>query len=310
MAAGVGSRYGGLKQVEPVGPGGELVMDYAVWHAARAGVERAVFVIRRDLERDFHALRGSRYARLLEVAYAFQELDDVPPGFAVPPERQKPWGTAHAILAARERVTAPFIAINADDFYGAAAFQAMASFLRAKRDAAATPDAPGERASGRETPETYAMVAYELAKTLSPHGQVARGICEMGEDGTLRSIAEHTAVERDGDGVRGVAPDGGVRRLTGREPVSMNFWGFRPGLFAHLEERFARFLAERGCDPGAELYLPAVVDELVAERKATVRVLHTPDAWFGVTYREDRDEVMARIRALVESGAYPARLWT
>jgi dTDP-glucose pyrophosphorylase len=311
MAAGVGSRYGGLKQVEPVGPGGEFVMDYAVYDAARAGVERAVFVIRREMEADFHALRGSRYARLLDVAYAFQELDCVPPGFTAPSERRKPWGTGHAVLVAREQVTAPFIAINADDFYGAAGFRALVNFLGNGKELGR--GEAGDPGSGRledagET-ERYALVAYELEKTLSVHGGVARGICEVGRDGTLRAIAEHTSVERENHGIRGVAPDGAVRRFTGSEPVSMNLWGFRPGLFAHLEERFGRFLAERGGDPQAELYLPAVVDELIREGQASVRVLRTAEPWFGVTYKEDRAAVAARIRELVARGDYPARLW-
>lgn len=292
MAAGIGSRYGGLKQVDPVGPGGELVMDYAVYDAAQAGIERAVFVIRRDLERDFHDLRGSRYARLLDVAYAFQELDDVPPGFAVPQDRRKPWGTAHAILAARGQVAAPFLAINADDFYGRSALRRLADFLR---DGAASGD--------------WALVAYELQKTLSAHGGVARGICDVAAEGTLRGIEEHTALERAGDGVRGLAPDGAVRLLSGGEPASMNLWGFRTDLFAHLEERFARFLAARGGEAGAELYLPSVVGELVGEGKATVRVLRSADPWFGVTYREDREEVAAGMRGLIAAGVYPQRLW-
>jgi choline kinase len=310
MAAGVGSRYGTLKQVEPVGPGGEILMDYAVWDAWRAGFERAVFVIRKEMESEFHDRHGRRYARRLEVAYAFQELDScLPTGFA-PPVRSKPWGTAHAVLAARDQVTAPFIAINADDFYGASGFQALIEFLgdgflgKEKQEGTAS----GGRAAVRE-PERYALVAYELAKTLSLHGAVARGICEVSADGSLRKITEHTNIKQDREGIRGTGPDGTVRRLGGSEPVSMNLWGFRPSIFTHLEERFDRFLVERGRDPGAELYLPTVVDELIHEEKARVRVLHTLDRWFGVTYKEDRDEVAAYLRERVERGEYPERLW-
>ena len=294
MAAGMGSRFGGLKQLEPVGPNGEKVMDYGLYDARRAGVERVVFVIRKSFERDFHQQVGSAYARWMDVAYAFQDLDQVPAGFQRPEARTKPWGTAHAILAARSQVKAPFLAINADDFYGRRAFQLMTGFL-------AQPGAPGD---------AYAMVAFQLANTLSEFGAVARGICEVDGAGRLISVAEHTRLERSGAAVQEQAPDGSVRRFTGLEPVSMNFWGFRPGIFAHLEERFARFLALRGQDPKAECYIPAVVDELIREGRATVRVLPTEDRWFGVTYREDKDAVVARIRDLVLAGAYPPALWS
>lgn len=302
MAAGVGSRFGGMKQVEPVGPGGEFLMDYAVWDAARAGVERAVFVIRRDMERDFHARRGGRYARLLDVAYAFQEVADVPAGFQVPAVRRKPWGTAHAVLAAREAVTAPFVVINADDFYGAAGLAELLEFLGREQEEVAM-------RSGACAIERYALVTYELANTLSAHGGVARGVCEVGEDGTLRGIAEHTDVRQDAGEIRGITPDGSVRRFTGREPVSMNLWGFRPSVFPHLEERFAAFLTDRGDDPSAELYLPSVIDHLIQQSKATVQVLHTPDAWFGLTYRQDHAHAAARIRSLISEGVYPPSLW-
>lgn len=284
MAAGMGSRFGGAKQVAPVGPGGELVLDYSVWDAARAGVERVVFVIRRDMEEKFHARHGRRYTDRLDVAYAFQELDDLPAG------RTKPWGTAHAVLAARAAIGGPFMVVNADDFYGTQAFARMADFLR------------GETGD-------YAMIGYELGKTLSPHGRVARGVCEVNPDGTLRAVVEHTAIEPADGGARALEPGGGEVRFTGREPVSMNFWGFRPDLFPRLEERFARFLAERGGDPAAELYIPSVIDELIREGRARVQVLPTSDRWFGMTYPEDRDEVAARIRELVARGDYPEELW-
>jgi hypothetical protein len=277
-------------------------MDYTLHDAARAGVERVVFVLRREMAEEFDARHGRRYARRLEVAYAFQELEDVPAGFAVPAGRRKPWGTAHAVLAARGAVRGPFLVANADDFYGAAGLRALVDFLRQP-----------EEEDGGVSPETaarYALVAYELAKTLSAHGAVARGVCDIGADGTLRAVAEHTGVQRDGEGIRGVAPDGTRRRFTGREPVSMNLWGFRPSLFGHLGTAFARFLAARWGDPAAELYLPAVVDELIREgKKVTVRVLTTPDPWFGVTYREDRAELAARLRELVARGDYPEGLW-
>ncbi|MHB8079162.1 MAG: nucleotidyltransferase family protein, partial [Candidatus Krumholzibacteriia bacterium] len=250
MAAGVGSRFGGLKQLEPVGPGGEKLLDYSIFDALRAGVERVVFVIRRDLEADFHALVGARFAGRVEVVYAHQELDDVPSWFAVPAGRAKPWGTAHAILAARDAMRAPFMVINADDFYGAAGYAQMARFLR---EPAATP------------PERWAMVAYRLANTLSAHGTVSRGVCTAGPDGLLRDIVERTALVPDDGGARETGPDGGDRRYPGDTPVSMNFWGFTPAIFPHLAARFERFLRARGGEPKAELYIPAVVKELMDE---------------------------------------------
>jgi hypothetical protein len=287
MAAGVGSRYGGLKQLDGVGPGGETVMDYAVFDAARAGVERVVFVIRRALERDFHERRGRRYARRLELAYAFQETGTLPPG------RSKPWGTGHALLAAAAQVRAPFIACNADDFYGAEGYGLLASFLRAP---AAAP------------PERHAMVAFELRHTLSDHGSVSRGVCETTPDGLLRAVREYTHIAATRGGALHRGPDG-ERAFTGDEPVSLNLWGFRPSLFDELRARFERFLRERGGEPGAEFFLPAVVDELVREGRASVSVLRTAAQWFGLTHREDRERAAARLRELHARGEYPPRLW-
>jgi len=295
MAAGLGSRFGGLKQLEPVGPDGERVMDYALFDARRAGVERVVFVIRKAFEPEFRQQVGARYERWLEVAYAFQELDQLPAGFPLPDQRTRPWGTAHAILAAGAQVRAPFMAINADDFYGRTAFEAMARFL-------AEPPPGAEQA--------YAMVAFQMSMTLSEHGTVARGVCSVAADGRLLGVAEHTGLERAGTGVREAAGDGSYLSFTGLEPVSMNFWGFRPEVFGLFQEGFARFLAERGQDPKAEFFIPAAVDALIQEGRATVRVLRTPDRWFGVTYRADKAAVVARIQELIRTGQYPGSLWS
>lgn len=293
MAAGMGSRYGGLKQLEPVGPSGETVMDYSLFDARRAGVERAVFVIRRDLEAAFRERIGSRYEAWLDVDYAFQELDALPGGFTVPEGRTRPWGTAHAVLSARDRVRGPFMVVNADDFYGARAYRLLAAWLSG---------------TSREGVPAFAMVAFELARTLSGHGTVARGICAVDGEDRLLGVEEHTALERDGEGALERGPSG-PRRYTGLEPVSMNFWGFTPEIFPALEQGFEAFLRGGPGDRG-EFFLPAVVDGLLGRGLATVQVLRTPDPWFGVTYREDRDEVVARIRALVEGGAYPGDLWS
>jgi dTDP-glucose pyrophosphorylase len=292
MAAGMGSRFGGLKQLEPVGPSGETVMDYSLFDARRAGVRRVVFVIRRDLEALFRERIGSRYEAWLDVAYAYQELQALPPGHGVPEGRTKPWGTAQAVLSAREAVRAPFMVINADDFYGERAYRLMVERLR-------QPEPEGHPA--------FAMVAFQLARTLSSHGTVARGICAVDGKGRLLGVEEHTSLERDGEGALELRPEGRIH-FTGKEPVSMNFWGFTQRIFPALASGFEAFLRQ---DPGlkGEFYLPAVVDGLVARGKATVDVLHTPDSWFGVTYREDREEVVARIQALVAEGAYPEDLW-
>lgn len=295
MAAGVGSRFGGLKQLEPVGPGGEKLIDYSIYDALRAGVERVVFVIRRDMEEDFRELIGSRFAARVEIVYAYQELEPVPPWFTLPTGRVKPWGTGHAVLAAQRAVRGPFLVINADDFYGAAAFRQAADFLR-------LPAAP--------PPQRWCMVGYRLANTLSEHGAVSRGVCEVTADGLLKEIVEHTSLVPCDGGARANAAGSHDAVLAGDTPVSMNFWGFTPALFSCLEERFARFLRERGHDLKAELYIPAVVNDLVREGVATVRVLDSPEPWFGMTYRDDRDAVAARLRDLTARGEYPPRLWT
>jgi len=294
MAAGLGSRFGGLKQLEPVGPSGEALLDYAVFDAVRAGVERVIFVIRREMEREFHENRGRRYTRNAEVVYAFQVLEDLPGGTTVPSGRTKPWGTAHAVYAARAAVRAPFVVINADDFYGPEGFALLAGFL----------------AEGRQgPPERYAMVAYRLRNTLSLHGSVARGVCETDAAGFLVAIREYERIESGVGGPVHRGNDGERHAFAGDELVSMNLWGFRPGLMAHLEERFRAFLDDRGREPSAEFYLPAAVGGMIADGLATVRVFETEWPWFGLTHREDVTDVKRRLLALVEQGVYPARLW-
>jgi hypothetical protein len=294
MAAGLGSRFGGLKQLEPVGPSGEALLDYAVFDAVRAGVKRLIFVVRRGMEREFHEAHGRVYGERAEVVYAFQDLGDLPDGFTVPPGRSKPWGTGHAVYAARSAVSGPFVAINADDFYGPQAFGLLASFF------ANTEEGAGER---------YAMVGYRLRNTLSEHGSVARGVCQTDSGGFLVSIHELEHIEKSGQGAVYCADDGQHHTSSGDEIVSMNLWGFRPGLMAHLEERFRAFLAERGGESSAEFFLPAAVGSMIADGLATVRVFETESPWFGLTHREDVADVKRRLLALVEQGVYPARLW-
>ena len=292
LAAGMGSRYGGLKQVDPVGPAGETVLDYAVFDARRAGFTRVVFVIRRDFEALFREKIGARYAGGMAVDYVFQSLDALPPGFAVPAGREKPWGTGHAVWCVREAVRENFAVINADDFYGADSFRRLAAFLGA---------APGAAAGKAE----FAMVGFRLANTLSEHGTVARGVSESGAGGELRAIVERTGIA--------AADVGPGKAYSGQEIVSMNCWGFTPALFAGLDAQFGAFLREQtgagAANPAkAEFYLPGAVSAMIARGEATVRVLPTDSTWFGVTYREDKPRVEAAVAALVAAGTYPPAL--
>lgn len=295
MAAGIGSRFGGLKQTAAIGPSGEMVLDYTVFDALKAGFGRVVFVIRREIEHDFRERVGRRIESRADTAYAFQELDSfLPEGFFPPPERAKPWGTGHAVLCARNVVDAPFAVVNADDFYGASAFEVLAGHLREARDSGG--------------PLDFCMAGYVLENTLSDHGHVSRGICRVSEDGCLSGIRELTKVRRDGDAVV-FSEDGKWAGIPPDSLVSLNTWGFTPGLFPELGRRFERFLKERSA-PKAEYFLPSVVDELIREGKARVRVLRTSERWFGVTYREDLPVIREAVRSLVDRGVYPARLWS
>ncbi len=282
LAAGMGSRFGGLKQIEPVGPSGETVLDYGVFDAVRAGFGRVVFVVRREFLDAFRTAVAPKYAGRIAVDFVFQEPGDLPGGFAAPAARQKPWGTGHAVWCARRAVAGPFTVINADDFYGASSYLKIASFL------------------GSSDGPRFALVGFRLAQTLSENGTVSRGLCTA-SGGRLASIVEETAI----------APSdvGAGRRFSGEEIVSMNFWGFTPDVFAGLEAGLRDFLGARGSDPKAEFYLPAAVSALVSRGRATVEVLASEEPWFGITYREDRARVAGAIGALVASGAYPARLF-
>jgi hypothetical protein len=287
LAAGMGSRYGGLKQIDPVGPAGETMLDYAVFDALRAGFGRVVFVIRREFEAVFREQIGARYAGRAAVDYVFQSLDALPPGFTSPAGREKPWGTGHAVWCARDAVREPFAVINADDFYGAHSFRRLAGFLR-------EPPPSGPSAQ-------FCMAGFRLAQTLSEHGAVARGVCTVAPDGWLHSIVEQTGIQP--------SEVGPGRKYSGNETVSMNCWGFTPALFAGLDAQFREFLAVQGKDPKAEFYLPAAVSALIARGEAAVQVLAVDSVWFGVTYREDKPRVQAALAALVQAGIYPAKLF-
>ena len=292
LAAGMGSRFGGLKQLEPVGPSGETLLDYSVYDALRAGFTKVVFVIRRDFAEEFRAKVGHAYEEHVAVSYVHQELEDLPEGFTVPEGRSKPWGTGHAFLSARDVIRGPFAAINADDFYGASAFQILADFFAAENK-----------------PDQFAMVGYRLDRTLSENGSVSRGICTADERGGLSSVKEYTKLERTDEGIRCRLDGEDAVFFKGDEIVSMNFWGFRSAVFPLLTEGFKDFLREQGREAKSEFYIPFAVAEMIAGEEAGVSVLSTDGDWFGVTYREDKETVMKSIAWLVEEGAYPQSLW-
>ncbi len=291
LAAGMGSRYGGLKQLDQLGPHGETLMDYSIFDALRAGFNKIVFIIRHDIEEEFKRVVGSRYEHAADIAYAFQSLDDLPGGFAVPEGRTKPWGTGQAVYAAREIVKTPFAVINSDDFYGADGYRKLAKGL----------EAPANE---------YCMCGFYLQNTLSENGSVSRGICSLNADGTLKDVVEHTKIEKSGGKILSTLEDGSRVEFTGREIVSMNMWGFQPSLFDELESLFRDFLNRHSTELKSEFYIPSVADTLVKAGKAKVNVLTSDDSWFGVTYKEDRPVVQNGLLALVKAGVYPENLFT
>jgi len=291
LAAGMGNRYGGLKQIDPVGPGGETIIDYSIYDALRAGFGKVVFLIRKDIEQAFKQAVGARFERHIAVEYAFQELHNLPPGFSVPAGRTKPWGTLHAVLMAADTINEPFAVINADDFYGSEGYRVLAQHLRS-----GTAD--------------YAMVGFVLRNTLSDFGAVSRGVCRIDDDGFLEGVVELTNIERNGVHVRNADSTGRITALSGDEVVSMNMWGFTPHIFGQFREQFQRFLKSGGSDVQSESYLSSTVNELVLAGQARVKVLRTNDSWAGVTYRQDHPRVVETIRDLIDRGDYPDRLWS
>ena len=293
LAAGMGSRYGGLKQVDPVGPSGEAILDYSVYDAVRAGFGKVVFIIRKDFEQEFKEKVGKKYEGLVSVDYCYQDLNDLPAPYTFPEGRTKPWGTAHATRAARDIVKEPFAVINADDFYGRDAMAQLGKFLSTVDPASLH----------------FAMVGYRLDLTLSENGSVARGICDVAADGTLKGVTEMTKLVKAGDMAENREDEANPVKVPLDARVSMNCWGFTPQLFTELEARFVKFLAERGKEMKSEWYIPFVVDELIKEGKADCKVLPTDSSWFGVTYREDKPFVTGEIAKLVAAGEYPSKLF-
>lgn len=297
MAAGIGSRYGGLKQVDPVGPNGELIIDYSLFDALRAGIENVVFIIRRDLQPVFLEKIGFRAERHFNVTYVLQEMDmALPPGFEIPADRTKPWGTGQAVLLCRSAIPGNFLVINADDFYGYEAINKLADYMRN------TEDAPNHY--------NYAMVGYRLGNTLSEHGHVARGICQISPDGYLTDLRERTRVQKFADGIKFTEDGQTWYPLSPDDIASMNIFGLTPSIFDELESRFQNFLTDPATNLSkSEFFIPEVVGALARERKAKIRVLTTEDRWFGVTYQEDRVWVQEGLAQLIRTGKYPKKLW-
>ena len=290
LAAGMGSRYGGLKQLDSVGPNGETVIDYSVFDAIRAGFNKVVFIIREDFKEEFKLSIGEKFQDRIEVEYAFQKLDELPPGYTIPNDRTKPWGTGHAILSAMQTVRDPFAVINADDFYGQLAYQKIYNYLS---------ETPVDA-----LPANYCMVGYPLKNTLSEHGSVSRGICSVSEDDKLNSVRELTHIVKKHSEIFNEV-NGEKESLTGDEVVSMNMWGFSPQVFIQLERLFSEFLKENLNVLSSEFYIPFAVDNLIQSGTATVEVLETTEKWFGVTYQEDKMQVQKAILSLIQHGDYP-----
>ena len=298
MAAGMGSRYGGLKQIDPVGNHNQLIIDYSIYDARRAGFETVVFVIKHEIEDTFKAAIGDRLSKVINVKYAFQELTDLPAGYTVPEGRVKPWGTCHAILAARKVVDGPFAVVNADDYYGPEAFREIYQYLESNSD--------------QEGCYEFAMVGYRLGNTVTEHGHVARGVCEEDENNYLIRVTERTKIEKDGDNARFTEDDGKTwTALSGDTIVSMNLWGFTRSFLTEADQRFPAFLdkALQENPIKGEYFLPSVVTQRLEEKKARVKVLRSSDKWYGVTYKEDKPVVVAAIAEKTASGLYPDKLW-
>lgn len=296
MAAGMGSRFGGLKQMTPVGPGGEVILDYSVFDARRAGFKRVIFLIKHEIEADFKRLVGRRMEQYMEVRYAFQQIDKLPAPYAAPEGRVKPWGTGHAVLCCKELIDAPFAVINADDYYGISAFQTAYNSLKTMAD---------------DGKKRYMMVGYEIQNTLTDNGHVARGVCTVDGNGTLRDIHERTHIIKTCDGALFTEDGECYQRLPEGTLVSMNMWGFTPSILDALEKGFPAFLDKALAEnpAKAEYFLPTVVDGMLKAGEAVVRVLPSRDKWYGVTYKEDTPVVMAALQTMAQSGLYPCPLW-
>ncbi len=293
LAAGIGSRYGSLKQVDKIGPSGETIMDYSIYDAIRAGFGKVVFVIRKSIEKEFKEVFDKLNTRI-EVDYVYQEIDNLPLGIKALAERQKPWGTGHAVLVSADKINTPFAVINADDFYGAESFRVISEHLNSKSNS---------------DKDTYCMVGYILENTLSEYGHVARGVCEISDGHILKGIVERTRIQKINGKIVFEDTDKSLKPLSGKEIVSMNFWGFPLSVFDHFINKFFTFIESNYQNPGAEFYIPSAVNELIKEGEARLHVLNSNDSWFGVTYKEDKEVTIKRLYNLIKAGKYPEKLW-
>jgi NDP-sugar pyrophosphorylase family protein len=294
LAAGIGSRYGSLKQMDRFGPSGETLIDYSIFDAMRAGFRKVIFIISKIMENEFKEIFFKKYPDEIEVDYVLQRLEDVPEGVKIPPGREKPWGTTHAVLSAASKINEPFAVLNADDFYGANSFRIIFSNLSSLK---------------KNEEEAYCIVGYRLSKTLSEHGYVARAICELDEKGYLKSIVERLKIKKIENKIFYQDEEGRLIEIKGDPMVSMNMMGFSPSVFPHLKLCFEKFIQEHGQNPNAELYLPNVVNEMIKAKAAKVKILSSDEDWFGVTYKEDKAKAIKKIEELVKRGIYPRNLW-
>ena len=296
MAEGMGSRYGGLKQIDPGDEQGHMIIDFSIYDAVQAGFKKIIFIIKKEIEKVFKESIGDRISKYIEVEYVYQDINQLPEGFKVPEGRVKPWGTAHAVLSCLGKIDVPFAVINADDYYGTHAFSYIYDFLKKTVD---------------DDKYHYAMVGYTLSNTLTDYGHVARGVCEIGSDSLLHEIHERTHIEKKNGKAYYIEEDESLHEISMDSTVSMNMWGFTPSILEELNKRFQLFLQETmSVNPlNGEYFLPNVVGELIHENKALVKVLKTPDKWYGVTYKEDKEEVINGMKRLKEEGVYPSHLW-
>jgi NDP-sugar pyrophosphorylase family protein len=293
LAAGMGSRYGGNKQLDEVGPSGETIIDYSIYDAIRAGFGKIVFVIRRDIEDQVKERFVKRLKGKIEVDYVFQEITNLPEGVKVAPDRQKPWGTSHAILVAKDKMKEPFGVINADDYYGVESFRILHDFLVNDKD-----------------PDCYSIVGYKLGNTLSEHGHVNRGVCGVGDNGLLVNIVETRQIEKTASGAKAPGADGSTLLFNGNEVVSMNLWGFKPSCFDYLGKEFRNFINTKGMDLKSELDIPTSVDKFVKSGSIKIKILMSNERWFGVTYREDKPFVVESIKEMINKGVYPDKIYS
>jgi UTP-glucose-1-phosphate uridylyltransferase len=291
LAAGMGSRYGGIKQMDSFGPSGETIIDYSIYDAIESGFGKVVFIIRKDFEDNFKSIFEGKLIGKIETDYVLQEMDSHTSGFKMETERTKPWGTSHAVLCAKDAINEPFAVINADDFYGRDAFEKANRFL-----------------TEQVNPQTHCIIGYQLSKTLSENGTVSRGVCQVDDDNNLVNIVERIKVYKDGDSIVYEENDAKTK-LRADTPVSMNFWGFDPSVFSFIQELFNKFLKENASNPKAEFFIPIIGDAFIQQPGCNIKVITTSSQWFGVTYKEDAPDVKASIRKLIEAGAYPEKLW-